>query len=98
MMESSRSDRAVGVACLIGCPAISGLFLGLVAIVCAYPSGGSHTVVLGAVVAVVAFAANTIAICLTAFGIHRNAVRRTHDAARGARPGARVHGSASGNR
>jgi len=82
MLESSRNDRALGIACLIGCPAISGLFLGLVAVVCAYPAGGGHTVVVGAVVAVVTCAANAIAICLTASGIHRNAVRRARYAAR----------------
>ena len=80
-IDSSRHDRALGVACLIACPAISGLFLGLVALVCVSPTRGGHAFVFGSLVGAVAFAANAMVICLTASTIHGHAVRRARDAA-----------------
>jgi hypothetical protein len=74
---SRRQDRALGVACLIACPAISGLFLGLVAVVCAYPTHGGNAVTLGSLVGGITFAANALAICLTACIVHIHATRRT---------------------
>ena len=82
MIDTSRRDRALGVACLIGCPLMSGLFLGLVAVVCVSPAGGGDVFRLGALVGIVAFTANAFAICLTASTIHHNAVGRARGAAR----------------
>ena len=81
-IASSRHDRALGVACLVACPAISGLFLGLVALVYAYPSDGGHALVLGSLVGAITFAANALAICVTASTVHVHAVRRVRRAAR----------------
>ena len=69
-------DRALGVACLIACPAISGLFLGLVDILYAYPAGSSHALALGSAVGGIAFVANALAICLTASYSARLTTRR----------------------
>jgi hypothetical protein len=73
---SSRRDRALGVVCRVACPTFSGLFLGVVAIACAYPTDGGHAVVVGALVGAITFAANALAICLTASAGHVQAVRR----------------------
>jgi len=75
-LEPRVSDRALGVACLVACPAISGLFLGLIAVVGAYPTGGGHAVALGSLVGAVAFVANMVAICLTASATRVRAGRR----------------------
>jgi hypothetical protein len=76
---SSRHDRTLGVACLIACPAISGLFVGFVALLCVYPTRGGHAFVVGSLVGAVAFAANAIAICLTASSVHLHALRELED-------------------
>jgi hypothetical protein len=76
-LARSRQDRALGAACLIACPAISGLFLGLVAILYAYPAGSSHALALGSAVGGIAFVANALAICLTASHSARLTSRRT---------------------
>ena len=89
-IQSSRQDRALGVACLVACPAISGLFLGLVALVYAYPSDDGHAVVLGSLVGAITFAANALAIRLTASTVHGRAVRRARRAARHALQVARL--------
>jgi hypothetical protein len=75
-LESRGYDRVLGVACLVACPAISGLFLGLVAIVGAYPTDGGHAVALGSLVGGIAFAANLVAICLIAVAARVHAGRR----------------------
>jgi hypothetical protein len=80
--DSGRHDRVLGIACLVLCPALTGLFLGLVAIVCAYPNNGGHAVALGTAVAVVAFAVNALAICVTATALHLQATRRDRQAVR----------------
>jgi hypothetical protein len=69
-------DRTLGVACLIACPAITGLFLGLVAIVCASPAADGNAVALGIRVGAIAFAVNAIAICFTACAQHLHAGHR----------------------
>ena len=75
-IASSRRDRALGAVCLVGCPAISGLFLGLVAVLCTHATGGGRAIFIGSVVAGIAFAANALAICLTASAAHSHAVRQ----------------------
>lgn len=80
-LQSSRHDRFLGLACLVVCPAITGVFVGLIAIVSASPAGGVHAISVGARVGGVAFAANALAICLTAAAIPASAVRRAHQAA-----------------
>ena len=75
-IESRGYDRVLGVACLVAFPAITGLFLGLVAIVAAYPTDGGHAVALGSLVGAIAFTANLVAICLTASGARVHAGRR----------------------
>jgi len=57
--------REIAVRGLVAWPAISGIFLGAVATLCRYPSGGRHAVVLGAFVACAAYAANLLVIYLT---------------------------------
>ena len=81
-LQSSRHDRYLGLACLIACPAITGLFVGLIAIVSASPTGGVHAISVGARVGAAAFAVNALAICFTAAAIHASALRRAHQAAR----------------
>jgi hypothetical protein len=76
VLESRAHDRALGLACLIACPAISGLFLGLIAVVGAYPNGGGHAVALGSLVGGIAFVANVMAICLAAAAARGHAGRR----------------------
>ena len=82
-IASSRRDRALGTVCLVGCPAISGLFLGLVAALCTLAAGGGRAIVIGSLVAGIAFAANTLAICLTASAAPSHAVRRENPSADG---------------
>jgi hypothetical protein len=69
-------DHAVGLACLIACPAISGLFVGVVAAAIASASGLGNAVASGLLVAAIVFVANACAICLAARGAYRYAVRR----------------------
>ena len=88
--ESSRHDRAVGVACLVVCPAISGLFVGVVAIVCVSATGAGTALRLGSIVGVATFVANTLAICLTASTVHARALHRARRAARDAIEVARI--------
>jgi hypothetical protein len=71
-----QNDRLLGVVCLIACPAISGVFLGVIAALCAYPADSDHAITIGAVVGACAFAANAIAICLTAVAAEGRAQRR----------------------
>ena len=54
--------RALG---LVVCSATSGVFLGVVATLCVYPSGGRHALVVGVFVACGAFAVNALVICLS---------------------------------
>jgi hypothetical protein len=61
-----RRGSVVEAPLLVVCSAISGVFLGVVAILCVYPSGGRHALVVGAFVACGAFAANTLVVCVTA--------------------------------
>ena len=68
---ASREDRALGAACLIVSPAISGLFLGLVATACTYPTRGSNAFGFGSLVGAIAFAANLVAIYVVASGSAR---------------------------
>jgi hypothetical protein len=81
----SRNDRVVGAACLVMVPVISGGFLGLIVTVLMLLSGINHAVVDGTLIAGGAFAANELAICLTAVAIEgyarRRARRATHDLA-----------------
>jgi hypothetical protein len=72
---SRRHDRMLGAACLIAFPAITGVFLGLVAIVCASPTAG-NAVGLGLRIGFIAFAVNAIAICLAACTQHLHASHR----------------------
>jgi hypothetical protein len=65
-VDGRRHDRLIRALCLILCPAISGMFLGSVAILCVYPSAADHALEVGALVACAAFLANAFAICLTA--------------------------------
>jgi hypothetical protein len=65
--------RRIAVRGLVACPAISGIFLGLVAILCRYPSGGRDALVLGACVACAACAANMLVIYLTVVAAVRRA-------------------------
>jgi hypothetical protein len=69
-------DRLLGVVCLIACPTISGLFLGFVAGLCAFPVAGAHAITIGAIVGACAFTANAVAICLTAVAAEGRARRR----------------------
>ena len=66
--------RRRGIAArTVACSAISGVFLGVVATLCRYPSGGRHALVFGACVACVACAANALAISLTVAAAARRA-------------------------
>jgi hypothetical protein len=76
-----RRDRLVGAVCLVLCPAVSGIFLGLVALLCVYPSDGGHALGVGALVAVGGFAVNAMAICLAAVAAEGHARRRARRAA-----------------
>ena len=58
---------------LVACPAISGIFLGVVAILCRCPSRGRDALVLGACVACGACAANMLVIYLTVVAAVRRA-------------------------
>ena len=78
-LASSRHDRILGLACLIACPAISGLFIGLVATVCTYPTRGGQALVFGSLVGALAFAANATAIYLTAVSAHFHSQREAQD-------------------
>ena len=71
-MTSSRraNDRLLGAAYLVACPAISGVFLALIAVVCMYPTDGGHTFAVSALVGVSGFAVNGLAICITAVAAH----------------------------
>lgn len=80
-LQSSRHDRFLGLACLVVCPAITGLFVGLIAVVSASPTGGVHAISVGARVGGVAFVVNALAICFTATAIHASAIHRAHQAA-----------------
>ncbi len=73
-ISSSRPDRLLGAACLVACPAISGVFLGLVAALCVSPGG--HAIAIGVLVGAGGFAANALAIGLTAFAVEHHARHR----------------------
>jgi hypothetical protein len=79
-LDGSRHDRLIGAICVVVCPAISGVFLGLVAVLCVYPSGGDHAIKVGALVGCVALVANAFAICLTAATTESHAHRRAREA------------------
>jgi hypothetical protein len=80
--EPSAHDRALGVACLVVCPAISGVVFGLVATAATYASGHGDAVAVGALVGFVMFVANAFAICLTASSAYLRSVRRMRVPAR----------------
>src|SRR5450755_2289374 len=64
--DARRRGSVVTAPRLVACSAISGAFLGLVAMLCVYPSSGRHALVVGAFVACGAFAANAlVVICVT---------------------------------
>ena len=65
-LDARRRGSPVGAPRLVVCSAISGVFLGVVAILCVYPSGGRHALVVGAFVACGAFTANALVVCVTA--------------------------------
>ena len=79
-ITSSRHDRALGVACLVACPTISGLVLGLIAMVFSYPTGAGHAFAVGSLVGGTTFAANALAICLTACTVRAHAIREARSA------------------
>jgi hypothetical protein len=65
--DARRRGSVVTAPRLVACSAISGIFLGVVAILCVYPSGDRHALVVGGFVACGAFAANAlVVICVTA--------------------------------
>jgi hypothetical protein len=78
LQTATRHDRAVGLACLIACPAISGLFVGVVAAAIASASGRENAAASGLLVAAIVFVANACAICLAARGAYRHAVHRAN--------------------
>ncbi|MDQ1465928.1 MAG: hypothetical protein QOH10_343 [Actinomycetota bacterium] len=79
-MTSPRAsnDRLLGAACLVACPAVSGVFLALIAAVCVYPTEGGHTFAVSALVGVSGFAVNALAICVTAVAHAHTRVRSRH--------------------
>jgi len=82
-LDVRRRGSVVGAALgLVVCSAISGVFLGVVAILCVYPSGGRHALVVGGFVACGAFAANALVICLTVVAAEGRVQRRTGRAVR----------------
>src|SRR5471030_1680978 len=66
-LDARRRGSPAGAPGLVVCSAISGVFLGVVAILCVYPSGGRHALVVGAFVACGAFATNALVVCVTSF-------------------------------
>src|SRR2546423_1156525 len=76
MKPPGRRDRLLGVLCLVGCPMISGVFLGVVAVLCAYPAGRDHAIKIGIIVGACGFVANAVAIGLTAVAAEGRAQRR----------------------
>jgi hypothetical protein len=80
--DTNRRDRILGATCLIVCPAISGLFLGFVAVLCTLPLDRGHSIAVGIVVGAITFLVNIAAISLTASTLHAGATRRARRAAR----------------
>jgi hypothetical protein len=74
-LDVRRRGSVIEAPRLVVCSAISGAFLGVIAILCVYPSGGRHALVVGAFVACGAFAANALVICVTAV-VAKGRVRR----------------------
>jgi hypothetical protein len=69
-----------GVACLVACPTISGLVLGLIAMAFSYPTGAGHAFAVGSLVGGTTFVANALAICLTACTVRAHAIREARSA------------------
>ena len=76
MNPPGRHDRLLGVVCFIGCPLISGVFLGVIGALCAYPAGRDHAIRIGIIVGACGFVANAVAIGLTAVAAEGRAQRR----------------------
>ena len=73
-------DRLVGIACLVLCPLVSGIFFGAVAVVLLSPDGGVNALHVAALAAGLAFAANLIAICAVAAALEHSARHRAQSA------------------
>jgi hypothetical protein len=80
--KSNRHDRALGLACVIACPAISGLFFGLVAAAAVLASGRGNAAAIALLVGSIMFVANACAICLTASTAYQHSLQRARHRAR----------------